>query len=110
MSFPFVKSITCTKCGGPADHVFEGAPAVATSGMSQAPIDVVIGRDSEARWANIRQRQEKRDQIRRESGKPNLTMTGRNSFEANDKQRVFVETPEQNQGSVADLAEEFKPK
>jgi putative FmdB family regulatory protein len=87
------KELKCP-CGAKAEHVILRAPGVATSGMSQAPIDVVIGRDAEARWADIHRRQEIREQVRKEQGKQGLTMTGRNEFQANDKKLEFVSTPE----------------
>jgi putative FmdB family regulatory protein len=70
---------TCPKCGKSAKHMLE-APAVATSGMSNAPIDVVVGRDAEARWSDIRRRQALRDKVRKESGETAVSMTGRNEF------------------------------
>jgi putative FmdB family regulatory protein len=88
------ESLPCPKCGKPAYQAVLTAPAVATSGMSQAPLDVVIGRDAEARWSDIRRRQEDRDKVRRESGKEAVQMTGRNEFKPIDGNLQFVETPE----------------
>lgn len=71
----------CTKCKKKtAKHVLS-APNLATSGMSQAPIDVVIGRDAEARWADIRKRQAIREKVREASGEQAVSMTGRNEFQ-----------------------------
>jgi putative FmdB family regulatory protein len=73
----------CPRCSKiTATHVFEGAPAVATSGMSNAPLDVVVGRDASARWADIARRQEIRNDVRQKSGEEAVRMTGRNQFEA----------------------------
>lgn len=87
-------SLPCPKCGEQVRQAIVTAPAVATSGMSQAPIDVVIGRDAEARWADIHRRQEMRDKVRQESGKEAVQMTGRNEFKPVDKTLQFVETPD----------------
>ena len=86
-------SVPCPKCGGRAEHVFLKAPAVSTIGMTNAPLDVVIGRDAAARWDDIHRRQDIRNRVRRESGKQSLTMTDRDAFEASDKRRSFVPTP-----------------
>lgn len=71
----------CPKCKGVAKYVFAGAPAVMTSGMSQASFDVVIGRDAEKRWKGIHSRQEKRDKVRKETGETGLTATGRDDYQ-----------------------------
>ena len=89
----------CPRCGKKktSEHQFEGAPAVATSGMSQAPIDVVVGRDAAARWEDIGKRQALRNKARAAAGLKEgdgaVRMTGRNQFEAlPDAKKVFVET------------------
>src|SRR5574337_1166419 len=87
-------SVKCPRCGSPAEQVILSAPGVLTGGMSQAPLDVVIGRDAEKRWDRIHQRQEVRDKIRQDSGKSGLTATGRDTYEAHDKPLVAVKTPE----------------
>lgn len=71
----------CPKCKGVSKYLFDGAPAVMTSGMSQAPLDVVIGRDATKRWEDIHRRQEQRDKVRKDSGETGLTQTGRNEFQ-----------------------------
>jgi len=71
----------CPRCGKNAKFMFDGGPAVATSGMSNAPIDVVVGRDAEARWSDIKRRQAIRDNVRQTSGEQAVRMTGRNEFE-----------------------------
>jgi putative FmdB family regulatory protein len=95
---------TCTKCKSKtAKHVFAGAPNVATSGMSTAPIDVVVGRDAEARWADIKKRQEIRNKARAESGAECLRMTGRNRFEGiRGARKIVVEAPDTRLQQVAD--------
>ena len=87
----------CPRCGKATKHQFEGAPAVATSGMSQAPIDVIVGRDAAARWEDIGKRQALRNKARAAAGLKEgdgaVRMTGRNQFEAiPDAKKVFVET------------------
>jgi putative FmdB family regulatory protein len=57
------------------------APAIAHSGMTHEPFDVAVGRDAEARWADIRRRQDLRNKVRKESGEQALVMTGRNEFQ-----------------------------
>ncbi len=79
----------CPKCGG---HALQAVTAayVATSGMSQAPLDVVIGRDAEKRWDTIHRRQEVRDKVRKESGKRGLTKVGKDEYKPHDKPLQFV--------------------
>lgn len=95
----------CPKCGGVAKYEFQGAPAVATSGMSQAPLDVVIGRDAAKRWENIHQRQDKRDKVRRDAGKTGLTQTGYNEFQPISDEKKAKRT----EGMRAVEKEGFKP-
>lgn len=86
-------SVPCSRCGGKTVQKVS-AVGILTSGMSHAPIDVVIGRDAAKRWDRIHERQEARDKVRSESGKTALTATGRNEYEATDKKLQFVSTPE----------------
>ncbi len=95
----------CPKCGGRSEQQMDGAPAVMTSGMSQAPLDVVIGRDAEKRWKNINQRQDKRDKVRREAGKTGLTQTGYNEFQPLSDEKKAKRT----EGMRAVEKEGFKP-
>jgi hypothetical protein len=86
----FKETIPCSICTAPAHHIFEGAPAVARAGMYNSPIDVAIGRDASMRWASIEERQQKRDKIRKESGKAGLTAIGYDQFKPitdNDKHK-----------------------
>jgi hypothetical protein len=83
----------CPKCGGRAVQQVISAPSVARSGMSEVPFDVAVGRDAEARWASIHERQAKRDKVRKESGKRALTQTGRNEYEGTDKKLTPVVVP-----------------
>lgn len=94
MKDPLPDTIKCQKCGKDSEIAILTAPAVATSGMSNAPIDVVVGRDASARWADIAHRQELRNKVRRESGQEAVRMVGRNKFEAiPGAERVAVEAP-----------------
>ncbi len=79
----------CPKCGKHCKQTIF-APYVATSGMSQAPLDVIIGRDAEKRWDNIHQRQEARNKVRRESGKQGLTKVGKDEYKPHDRPLDFV--------------------
>jgi len=80
----------CPKCGKHCEQVY--GSAVLTSGMSQAPLDVVIGRDAEKRWNRIHERQEVRDKVRRESGKAGLTKVGKDEYKPHNRPLDFVPT------------------
>lgn len=69
-----------TGCGGRCTQVVT-APMISKTGMTHEPFDIAVGRDAEARWTDIRRRQEIRNKVRRESGAQVLTMTGRNEFQ-----------------------------
>ena len=74
----------CINCGSRANEAFIHGPAMIHSDKAAAnevPFDVAVGRDAEARWADIKHRQKLRDKVRRESGAQGLTMTGRNEFQ-----------------------------
>jgi hypothetical protein len=81
----------CPKCGKRCEQTIF-APYVATSGMSQAPLDVVIGRDAEKRWDRIHERQGVRDKVRKESGKAGLTKVGQDEYKSHDRPLDFVPT------------------
>jgi hypothetical protein len=49
--------------------------------MDNSPIDNVIGKDSDKRWEDIHNRQEKRDKTREETGSVGLSETSRGNFE-----------------------------
>ena len=70
----------CPACGGRAVQVILQAPAVSRQGSDNAPFDVAVGRDAALRWEGIRERQAKRDRLRKETGTEALTMTGFNDF------------------------------
>jgi putative FmdB family regulatory protein len=79
----------CPKCGARCEQVIS-APAVLTGGMSNAPLDVVIGRDAEKRWDTVHRRQEVRDKVRSESGKRGLTKVGKDDYKPHDRPLDFV--------------------
>ncbi len=81
----------CPKCGVRCQQKIY-APYVATSGMSQAPLDVVIGKDAAKRWERIHERQEVRDKVRKESGKSGLTKVGKDEYKAHNRPLDFVPT------------------
>jgi putative FmdB family regulatory protein len=72
----------CPACGCRAEHVIlpSGAPSISQANLEKQSFDSLIGRDSEKRWENIRERQTKRDKVRHATGQENLTMTGFNEF------------------------------
>lgn len=82
--------LPCPSCSGEAQFVVQGAPAVATSGMSNMPIDVAIGKDAAARWADINKRQEIRNKVRAASGETGLYASGRNEFTPLTKEEKVV--------------------
>lgn len=74
-------AITCPKCQGEAVHlVMPTSISLGRSTFSEAPIDVMIGKDSDRRWEDINKRQEIRDKVRKETGSQGLSMTGRGEF------------------------------
>lgn len=80
--------ILCKFCLNPAPFKLS-TPAIGTDGMSNAPIDAVVGRESEARWKRINSRQEQRNQVRREAGSQGLAATSHDTFvPISTKQRV----------------------
>jgi hypothetical protein len=77
----FFEDRVCPKCGGVAKHKL-GAPSILTSTTSaNQSIDVVIGRDANARWDDIHRRQELREKVRTESKTQGLSFVGRNEFQ-----------------------------
>jgi len=86
----------CPRCSGASKHVFEGAPAVATSGMSNSPLDVAVGKDAEKRWSDIYRKQEVRDKIRKETGEKALRINSKNEFAPLPGARLETVTIPQN--------------
>jgi putative FmdB family regulatory protein len=82
----------CPECGGRSVQVILTAPSVSRQGSSDAPFDVAIGRDAEARWARIHERQAKRDKVRQESGATGLQLTGFDAYKplSADKKLTLV--------------------
>ena len=74
------ETVKCQKCGKDSKIAVLSAPALGLSSMSNAPIDAIVGRDAETRWADINRRQELRNKVRQESGEQAVRMTGRNEF------------------------------
>jgi len=69
-------SISCSKCGGVA--VFMPMPSSVSLGrstFSEAPLDIMIGKDANRKWESIHAQQEVRDKVRKETGSVGLTMT-----------------------------------
>jgi hypothetical protein len=68
--------IACSKCG--LDAQFMSMPssvALGRSTFSEAPLDVVIGKDADRKWDSIHTQQEVRDKVRKETGSVGLTRT-----------------------------------
>jgi len=75
------ESISCPKCKGNASYLeIPTSISLGVSSFSQAPLDNIIGKDSERRWENIHRRQEIRDKVRKESGSVGISMVGRDQF------------------------------
>lgn len=73
------ETISCGFCGQTANFKIS-AVAVMRSGMSNTPIDVAVGRASDAQWASIEKRQAERNRIRRESQRQGLTASDYRTF------------------------------
>lgn len=85
------ETIPCPDCDGRMEFV---APlvAVATSSMDTQTVDVAVGRDAEAKWNDIHERQAVRDKVRKETGSVGLTATGTNEYQALDLKKKFDRT------------------
>jgi hypothetical protein len=80
---PIPETLPCIKCAEPASRKVDWAElkvAVSRQGSDNAPVDIVVGRDAQARWDDIHRRQELRDKTRKETKSVGLTATGRNEF------------------------------
>ena len=68
--------IPCSKCGQDAEFMsMPSSVSLGRSTFSEAPLDVVIGKDAERKWENIHSQQEVRDKVRKETGSVGLTRT-----------------------------------
>ena len=71
----------CDRCKELAElRQFPSSISIARSGMSNAPIDIEIGRDASARWADIHARQEARNKVRQEAGGNAVVEVRKNEF------------------------------
>ena len=71
----------CPRCKGEAKFLeIPTGFSLGTSNFSNAPIDIVIGKDSERKWDNIHKRQEIRDKVRKESGVMGLSANNQGEF------------------------------
>jgi putative FmdB family regulatory protein len=73
------KTIKCPGCDGDMEFV-QHPVALGVSSMDTTPLDVAVGRDADARWERIHERQAVRDKVREESGITGLTATGTNEY------------------------------
>ena len=71
---------------------FPTSVALARSAMDNAPVDNLVGADSERRWADIHHRQEIRNRVRQETGEAGLTMVGRNDFQPLSQEKKELRT------------------
>lgn len=78
---PIPEKKTCPRCHQEAPKKEVSTFALQRSSMDNPPLDNLIGKDAETRWADIHHRQEIRDKVRKETGVAGLSMTGRNTFE-----------------------------
>lgn len=80
MSAEVPERIKCKRCGSPALLRTHSNVAIMREGSDNAPLDIAIGRDANARWDDIKRRQEIRDKVRTQSGQLGVVATGRNEF------------------------------
>jgi hypothetical protein len=90
----------CPYCKGTAKYKL-GAPGLMTSSMTHQTVDVLVGKDAEARWSDIYRRQELREKVRKESNQTGISMTGRNEFKPLSKNKNTVRTEASRQAEKA---------
>ena len=71
--------IPCAFCSGEA-HFRYPRQSVQRSGSGNEPLDIAIGRNAEARWGEIHQRQEVRDKVRRQNNQVGLAASSYTEF------------------------------
>jgi len=75
------QTTVCPKCSATAQFLsIPTSFALTRSSFSEAPLDIVIGKDSDRRWDDINKRQEVRDKVRKDTGSQGLSMVGRGEF------------------------------
>ena len=87
------ETVKCARCG--ADATLRRIPssiALARSGMDNAPLDNFIGKDAEKRWTVLKDRQAKRESVRKETHAQGLTAVGLGNSGAETYKPI---TPEQ---------------
>lgn len=70
----------CPRCGAEAEFKPISQTRLLTSNFQERTVDVEIGHDAATRWADISERQAKRDKVRQQTGQVGLSMVGRNDF------------------------------
>jgi putative FmdB family regulatory protein len=85
------KTIKCPSCDGEMEFV-QPLVALGISSMDTTPLDVAVGRDADARWQRIHDRQAIRDKVRQESGITGLTATGENEYVPLSIEKKFSRT------------------
>ena len=73
-------TIKCPRCGANAEFKTFSRTSLVTSNFQERTLDVEIGHDAATRWADINERQAKRDSLRQQTGQIGLSMVGRNDF------------------------------
>jgi putative FmdB family regulatory protein len=96
-SFKKYEDVTslCPKCGASSDRK-PSAPYVLRGGTTRENIDMQVGKESEKRWADIKERQAAKEKVRKESGQTAVGVThGKDSsgkityeYKAVDKERI----------------------
>lgn len=86
--------IDCPKCksDGMKRLGIPSSVSLSRSKMDNSPIDNAIGRDAEARWTDIKARQESRDNVRLETGSIGLTEVERGKFAPISSDQVETRT------------------
>ena len=73
----YPKTAECPRCHATAEaRNFPSSIALARSGMDNAPLDNLIGKDAESRWSGLSERQAQRDTIRVAEQVQGLTAVG----------------------------------
>lgn len=71
----------CSRCGGVAVLAqFPSRIALARSGMDNSPLDNLIGKDAERRWARHNETQQVRDEVRQKHNTVGLSATGPETY------------------------------
>lgn len=71
----------CSRCGADSALLqFPTSIALARSGMDNSPLDNLIGKDAERRWARHNETQQVRDEVRQKHNTVGLSATGPETY------------------------------